>query len=99
MALKTTEVLTGMASARLGLESRGAGAMGEMLRWRRRGNAWPPDVRVFPDGKRYFSGGKSVECLGFQTRRSKNSREISAWAFLLEKRPGNPLVFMLPNWP
>jgi hypothetical protein len=75
--------------------------MGEMLPrpgWRRRGIAWPLDARVFPDQKRCFPRRKSVECLGFQTRRSKNSREMSAWAFFLEKMLGNMWVFRVPNW-
>jgi hypothetical protein len=80
--------------ARLGLASWGDGAMGEILLrlgWRRREITWPPDARVFPDWKRCFPRRMSIECLGFQTRRSKNSREMSAWAFFLEKIPGNLL--------
>jgi hypothetical protein len=87
-----------MASARLGLASRGAGAMGEMLQGKVGGAVETPGLPMpefFSDRKRCFCGEKSVECLGFQTRRSKNSREMFAWAFFLEKMPENRWFFMV----
>jgi hypothetical protein len=51
-----TEVLTGMASMRLGLASRGAGAMGEMLQGKVGGTVETPGLPM----PRFFLTGKDV---------------------------------------